>query len=75
MWVTSQLCYFYICSCVIILVITMVEVIESFFLCLTHTPSLSPTHPLLQNLLGIKNVRRDFHYAIYDLCRNIAETK
>ena len=74
MWVTSQLCYFYICSCVIILVITMVEVIESFFSASLILP-LSPPHPLLQNLLGIKNVRRDFHYAIYDLCRNIAETK
>ena len=67
------------CSCVIVLVITMVEVFESFFLCLTHAPSPPspppPPHPLLQNLLGIKNVRRDFHYAIYDLCRNIAETK
>ena len=40
----------------------------------TLTPPPHP-HPLLQNLLGIKNVRRDFHYAIYDLCRNIAETK
>jgi len=29
----------------------------------------------LKHLMGIKDVRRDFHYAIYDLCRNITETK
>ena len=56
-----------------------VPVSKSLF-CLPHTLPPSPLPlplplPLPQNLLGIKNVRRDFHYAIYDLCRNIAETK